>query len=245
MEAAPSVVHAPGTGNARVGRGTAGQRFAARAHPRPACRDRQAVRQAADPDASRHRLPHGRSGCASTGVGFAAASSSRLRCSGFGLTALFAVATVHLRTRLEDQLINSTLPREAQATSSSSSATIPIRTRTFSMSLIAAADRARRTHRDGAVRVAELRYRRLRHRGDRGARARSARTSWRSTRTTDYWAYLRFDVSTQKLERAPAADRAWSRRCSCSRSSRWLIGVWSVGARDEPGDRPGAARARD
>jgi len=31
---------------------------------------------------------------------------------GLGLTALFAVATVYMRTRLEDQLVNSTLTRE-------------------------------------------------------------------------------------------------------------------------------------
>ena len=70
MEAQPVGGDPAGPRAARVGRGTARQRLAARAHPWTACGDRQAVRKAADPHASRHWLPDGRAGC-SPGVSFA------------------------------------------------------------------------------------------------------------------------------------------------------------------------------
>lgn len=79
MDAAPAVVTRQDL-ETRVGRGTARQRFVARAYPWLARGDRQTLRQTADPDPPRHRLSYGRSGCG-TGVGSAAASSSRLRCS--------------------------------------------------------------------------------------------------------------------------------------------------------------------
>ena len=105
MEASPSVVTRQDLEQKRVGRGAAGQRLPARAHPWAPCGDRQAVRQAADPHAARHRLPHGRSGC-SPGVSFVSAYRLSFALFGFGLSALFAFAALNIRARVEDQLVD-------------------------------------------------------------------------------------------------------------------------------------------
>ncbi len=116
---------------------------------------------------------------------------------GLGLTALFAVATIYLRARLEDQLINNTLQRElknfvdfkrdnpdpnapwtmsvydAQIVRAGRTATVPLAWQKF----------------DSGVYDTEEIGREGKNRPYRLAVYKDA----------DYWAYLRFDLSTQKL----------------------------------------------
>ncbi|HEY0180938.1 MAG TPA: HAMP domain-containing sensor histidine kinase [Dokdonella sp.] len=116
---------------------------------------------------------------------------------GLGLTALFAAATIYLRARLEDQLINNTLQREvknfvdfkrehpepdarwgmsvydAQIVRAGRTATIPLAWQSFDSGVYDIEDIGR----EGKVRP----YRLVVY------------------KDADYWAYLRFDLSTQKL----------------------------------------------
>ena len=88
MEASPAVVPRIDLETRVWGRRTARLRQPARAHPRPARRSRQALRQGPDPDPSRNRLPHrrlrtGLSLC-TIGAGFEVESSSPSCCSASG-----------------------------------------------------------------------------------------------------------------------------------------------------------------
>jgi signal transduction histidine kinase len=116
---------------------------------------------------------------------------------GLGLTALFAAATVYMRTRLEDQLINTTLQRElkhfvdfkrdnpdpdapwsmsvyqAQIVRAGRTATVPLAWQKYDSGVYDIED----VGREGKTRPYKLAV----------------------YRDADYWAFLRFDVSTQKL----------------------------------------------
>ena len=116
---------------------------------------------------------------------------------GLGLTALFAVATIYMRVRLEDQLVNTTLERElrhfvefkrdnpdpaalwkmslfdAQIVRAGRTATVPFEWQKF----------------DTGVYDIE----------DVGGEGRLRPYKLAVYKDADYWAYLRFDVSTQKL----------------------------------------------
>lgn len=116
---------------------------------------------------------------------------------GLGLTALFAAATIYLRLRLEDQLINSTLTRElknfvdfkrdnpdpnarwgmsvydAQIVRAGRTATVPLAWQKFE---------------SGVYDIEEI-----------GREGKNRPYRLAVYKDTDYWAYLRFDLSTQKL----------------------------------------------
>lgn len=116
---------------------------------------------------------------------------------GLGLTALFAAATIYLRVRMEDQLINDTLTRElrhfvdfkreypepdarwsmslfeAQIVRAGRSATVPLPWQGYETGVYDIAD----INRDGRNQPYKLAV----------------------YKDGDYWAYLRFDVSSQKL----------------------------------------------
>ena len=116
---------------------------------------------------------------------------------GLGLTALFAVATVYMRTRLEDQLVNTTLERELrhfvdfkrenlspdaqfpmsliqlQIVRAGRTATVPLAWQSFEAGVYDIEDIGR----EGKTRPYKLAV----------------------YKDADFWAYLRFDVSTQKL----------------------------------------------
>jgi signal transduction histidine kinase len=116
---------------------------------------------------------------------------------GLGLTALFALATVYMRTRLEDQLVNTTLERELrhfvdfkrenlspdaqfpmsliqlQIVRSGRTATVPLAWQKFDAGVYDIEDIGR----EGKTRPYKLAV----------------------YKDADFWAYLRFDISTQKL----------------------------------------------
>jgi signal transduction histidine kinase len=116
---------------------------------------------------------------------------------GLGLTALFAAATVYMRTRLEDQLVNTTLERELrhfvdfkrenlspdaqfpmsliqlQIVRSGRTATVPLAWQKFDAGVYDIEDIGR----EGKTRPYKLAV----------------------YKDADFWAYLRFDISTQKL----------------------------------------------
>ncbi|MGN6521197.1 MAG: sensor histidine kinase [Dokdonella sp.] len=116
---------------------------------------------------------------------------------GLGLTALFAAATVYMRTRLEDQLVNTTLERELrhfvdfkrenlspdaqfpmsliqlQIVRAGRTATVPLAWQNFEAGVYDIEDIGR----EGKTRPYKLAV----------------------YKDGDFWAYLRFDVSTQKL----------------------------------------------
>ena len=116
---------------------------------------------------------------------------------GLGLTALFAVATIYLRARLEDQLINNTLQRElknfvdfkrdnpdpnapwtmsvydAQIVRAGRTATVPLAWQKFD---------------SGVYDIEEI-----------GREGKNRPYRLAVYKDEDYWAYLRFDLSTQKL----------------------------------------------
>lgn len=116
---------------------------------------------------------------------------------GLGLTALFALATVHLRTRLEDQLINSTLTRELKHFVDFKRDN-PDPDAQFPMSLIqlqivragrtATVPFAWQKYDSGVYDIEEL-----------GRESKIRPYKLAVYKDADYWAYLRFDVSTQKL----------------------------------------------
>ena len=116
---------------------------------------------------------------------------------GLGLTALFALATVYMRTRLEDQLINTTLQRElknfvdfkrenpdpnAPYSFSAYSALIVRPTKTASVPF------AWQKYAAGVYDIEDI---------GRGSKIRPYKLA--VYKDADYWAFLRFDISTQKL----------------------------------------------
>ena len=116
---------------------------------------------------------------------------------GLGLTALFAVATIYMRTRLEDQLVNTTLERElrhfvefkranpdpaapwamslyqAQIVRAGRTATVPLAWQKYDAGVYDIED----TDRNGVLRPFKLAV----------------------YKDADFWAYLWFDVSSQQL----------------------------------------------
>jgi signal transduction histidine kinase len=116
---------------------------------------------------------------------------------GLGLTALFAAATIYLRVRMEDQLINDTLTRELRHFVDFKRE-FPQPDARWTMSLFEAQIvRAGRTatvpfawqkYDSGVYDISDL---------DAKGRPRSYKLS--VYKDDDFWAYLRFDVSSQKL----------------------------------------------
>jgi signal transduction histidine kinase len=116
---------------------------------------------------------------------------------GLGLTALFAAATIYLRVRMEDQLINDTLTRELRHFVDFKRE-FPQPDARWTMSLFEAQIvRAGRTatvpfawqkYDSGVYDISDL---------DAKGRPRSYKLS--VYKDNDFWAYLRFDVSSQKL----------------------------------------------
>ncbi|MGH8172316.1 MAG: sensor histidine kinase [Rhodanobacteraceae bacterium] len=116
---------------------------------------------------------------------------------GLGLTALFAAATIYLRVRLEDQLINSTLTRELKNfvdfKSENPDQNAPWRMSLFEAQIV----RAGRTATvpfawqkyDGGVYDIE----------DVGRDSKMRPYKLAVYKDANFWAYLRFDLSTQKL----------------------------------------------
>ena len=116
---------------------------------------------------------------------------------GFGLTALFAVATIYLRTRLEDQLINSTLSRELQHFVDFKRENLDENAQ-FPMSLISL--QIVRAGRTATVPFAWQKY----DPGvydvqDVGRESKLRPYKLAVYKDGEFWAYLRFDLSTQKL----------------------------------------------
>jgi signal transduction histidine kinase len=116
---------------------------------------------------------------------------------GLGLTALFAAATMYMRTRLEDQLINSTLTRELQHFVEFKRDN-PDPNAQFPMSLIKL--QIVRAGRIATVPFAWQQYDAGVYDIDEPGRESKIRPYKLAVyKDADYWAYLRFDVSTQKL----------------------------------------------
>jgi signal transduction histidine kinase len=116
---------------------------------------------------------------------------------GLGLTALFAAATLYMRTRLEDQLINTTLQRElrnfvdfkrdnpdpnAPYSFSAYSALIVRPNKTSSVPF------AWQKYAPGVYDIEDI-----------GRESKIRPYKLAVYKDADYWAFLRFDVSTQKL----------------------------------------------
>jgi len=116
---------------------------------------------------------------------------------GLGLTALFAAATIYLRVRLEDQLINSTLTRELDNFVEFKRAN-PDQTAQWHMQLFEA--QIVRAGRTATVPLAWIKY----DTGvfdveDIGREGKIRPYKLAVFKGADVWAYLKFDVSTQKL----------------------------------------------
>jgi signal transduction histidine kinase len=116
---------------------------------------------------------------------------------GLGLTALFAAATIYLRVRLEDQLINSTLTRELDNFVEFKRAN-PDQTAQWHMQLFEA--QIVRAGRTATVPLAWIKY----DTGvfdieDFGREGKIRPYKLAVFKGADVWAYLKFDVSTQKL----------------------------------------------
>jgi len=116
---------------------------------------------------------------------------------GLGLTALFAAATIYLRIRLEDQLINSTLTRELQKfvdfKRENPDENAPWKVSLFEGTIV-------RAGRTATIPFAWQKY----DTGvydieDFGAEGKIRPYKLAVFKGEDVWAYLRFDVSTQKL----------------------------------------------
>jgi signal transduction histidine kinase len=116
---------------------------------------------------------------------------------GLGLTALFAVATIYLRMRLEDQLINSTLARELQhfvdfkRENPDENAQFPMSMISFQIvraGRMATVPLAWQNFGPGVYDVEDI---------GREGKMRPYRLV--VYKDQDFWAYLRFDLSTQKL----------------------------------------------
>jgi signal transduction histidine kinase len=116
---------------------------------------------------------------------------------GLGLTALFAVATVYLRTRLEDQLINSTLTREVKHFVDFKRDN-PDPNAPWAMSVYDAL--IVRPNKTAIVPFAWQKYEPgVYDIEDVGRESKVRPYKLAVYKDADYWAFLRFDVSTQKL----------------------------------------------
>jgi signal transduction histidine kinase len=116
---------------------------------------------------------------------------------GLGLTALFAVATIYLRLRLEDQLINSTLTRELQhfvdfkRENLDEGAQFPMSLMSFQIvraGRTATVPLAWQNFDAGVYDIDDI---------GREGKTRPYRLA--VYKDADFWAYLRFDISAQKL----------------------------------------------
>ena len=116
---------------------------------------------------------------------------------GFGLTALFAVATVYMRTRLEDQLINTTLLRELRNFVDFKREN-PDPDALYSFSTYSAL--IVRPDKTASVPFAWQKYEPGVHDiEDIGRESKIRPYKLAVYKDADYWAFLRFDISTQKL----------------------------------------------
>src|ERR1035437_5413196 len=116
---------------------------------------------------------------------------------GFALTALFAAATVYMRTRLEDQLINNTLQRELKNFVDFKRDN-PEPDARWTMSVYEAM--IVRPNKTAIVPFAWQKYTTgVYDIEDIGRESRVRPYKLAVYKDADYWAFLRFDVSTQKL----------------------------------------------
>ncbi|MEO5560145.1 MAG: HAMP domain-containing sensor histidine kinase [Dokdonella sp.] len=116
---------------------------------------------------------------------------------GLGLTALFAIATVYLRTRLEDQLINNTLTREVKHFVDFKRDN-PDPNAPWAMSVYDAL--IVRPNKTAMVPFAWQKYEPgVYDIEDIGHESKVRPYKLAVYKDSDYWAFLRFDVSTQKL----------------------------------------------
>ena len=116
---------------------------------------------------------------------------------GLGLTALFAAATVYMRTRLEDQLVNTTLERELRHFVDFKRENLSPDAQ-FPMSLIQL--QIVRSGRTATVPLAWQKFDAGVYDIEDVGREGKARPYKLAVYKDDaFWAYLRFDVSTQKL----------------------------------------------
>jgi signal transduction histidine kinase len=116
---------------------------------------------------------------------------------GFGLTALFALATVYLRTRLEDQLINNTLTREVRHFVEFKRDN-PDPNAPWTMSLFYA-----QIVRAGRIATVPFEWQKfdtgVYDIDDIGSEGKTRPYKLAVYKDGDVWAYLRFDISSQKL----------------------------------------------
>ncbi len=116
---------------------------------------------------------------------------------GLGLTALFAAATIYVRTRLEDQLINSTLSREVKNFVDFKRDN-PDPNALWQLSLFDA--RIVRAGRTAIIPFAWQKYENgVYDVEDIGREGKMRPYKLAVLKEPDLWAYLKFDVSTQKL----------------------------------------------
>jgi signal transduction histidine kinase len=116
---------------------------------------------------------------------------------GLGLTALFAVATVYMRTRLEDQLVNNTLTRELKNFVDFKRDN-PDPNAPWSMSVYQA--QIVRAGRTATVPFAWQKYEPgVYDIEDIGRESKTRPYKLAVYKDADYWAFLRFDISSQKL----------------------------------------------
>jgi signal transduction histidine kinase len=116
---------------------------------------------------------------------------------GLGLTALFALATVYMRTRLEDQLVNTTLERELRHFVDFKRDN-PDPMAPWSMSVYQA--QIVRAGRTATVPLAWQKYEGgVYDIDDIGQEGRIRPYKLAVYKDADFWAYLRFDVGAQKL----------------------------------------------
>ena len=116
---------------------------------------------------------------------------------GLGLTALFALATVYMRTRLEDQLVNTTLERELRHFVDFKRDNLSADAQ-FPMSLIQL--QIVRAGRTATVPLAWQKYDEgVYDIDDIGREGKIRPYKLAVYKDADFWAYLRFDISTQKL----------------------------------------------
>ena len=116
---------------------------------------------------------------------------------GLGLTALFAAATIYLRVRLEDQLINNMLQRQLRNCvdfkRENADPEAPWRVPLFDASIYSARKFANvpfawQGYENGVFDIEDV--------GDEGKQRPFKLAAYKDS---NYWAFLRFDISTQKL----------------------------------------------
>jgi len=116
---------------------------------------------------------------------------------GLGLTALFAASTIYLRTRLEDQLINTMLQRQlrnfVEFKRENADPNAPWRVSLFDASIYSARKFANvpfawQNYENGVFDIEDV-----------GSEGKNHPFKLAVYKDADYWAFLRFDISTQKL----------------------------------------------